>query len=64
MDGARRYHHRVAIVYQMFFLAIENEFGFTFLDAEELVDFSMDFVADLLAGLQTHHYQLGVFSGE
>jgi hypothetical protein len=49
---------------QALFLLVKNEFGLTLLDAEELVDFRMHFVANFFARLQAHHPELGVLSRE
>src|SRR5690242_5010167 len=48
----------------MFLLLVEDELGLALLDAEELIDARVHFLADLLARLQAHDHQLGVLAGE
>jgi hypothetical protein len=43
---------------------IDDEFCFSAFDAEKLIDFRMNFVANFLAWLQAHYNQLAVGSGE
>jgi hypothetical protein len=48
----------------VFFLLVEDEFGFALLDAKELVDVRVLFVTDLFARPQAHHHKLGVLASE
>jgi len=52
MVGACRNHDRISVVCRVFRLLVKNKFGIPLLDAEELVNFRMDFVADLFADPQ------------
>jgi len=49
--GPGGHDHRIPIFCSMLLFAIEYEGRFTLLDAEELVDFRVDLIANLFAGL-------------
>jgi hypothetical protein len=51
-------------VHQVFFLLVKDEFGLPLLDAEELINLRMHFIANLFAWLQAHRDKLGVLSRE
>jgi hypothetical protein len=51
-------------MHQVFFLLVKDEFGLPLLDAEELINLRMHFIANLFAWLQAHHDKLGVLSRE
>jgi hypothetical protein len=62
--GPRWDYHPVAVVYQVLFFLVKYESGFAPLDAKELIDVGVNFVADLLARLKAHHDELRVLGGE
>jgi hypothetical protein len=62
--GLCRNHDRISVVHRAFHLLVKNELGLSQLDAEELIDIRMHFVANLFAGPQVHHDKLGVLSRE
>jgi hypothetical protein len=64
MVRAGRNHHGIAVSRRALPLLVEDELGLSLLDAEELVDVLVHFIADFFPRLQAHHYKLDVLSGE
>ena len=64
MICACRYDNAITFPDNVFFCTVENEPGFPLFDPEELVHLAMYLVADLLAFLQAHQDELGVFAGK
>jgi hypothetical protein len=64
VEGSCRDDNRISGMDPMFFIRIEHEPGRALLDAEELIDVWMDFIADFFAWLKAHHDQLAMFTGE
>jgi hypothetical protein len=48
----------------MLHLFLKDESGFTLLDAEELVDVRVHFIADFFFRLQAHYHELQMLTGE
>jgi hypothetical protein len=57
-------NHRVTIFDLVPFLAFKDKGSLALFDPEELVNFSMYFVANLFSRLQAHYYELGILPGE
>ncbi len=64
MVGARWNHDGIAFPCRVFIFFIENEFGLSPLNAEELVNFGMHLIADRFSRLQAHQDKLGVRGSE
>jgi hypothetical protein len=64
MVRAGRNHHGISVSRRALLLLVEDEFGLSLLDAEELVDVRVHLIADFFPGFQAHHYNLDVLSGE
>jgi hypothetical protein len=61
---ACRNHDRISVSHLALLLLVEDEFGVSLFDPEELVDVRVHLVADFLPRPQTHQHKLGVLSGE
>jgi hypothetical protein len=63
VPGSRRHHDCTSIAYQVLLRFVKNEFRLALLDAKELVDLRVHFVADLFARGEAHQDELGVRTG-
>jgi hypothetical protein len=64
MVGACRNHDRISVSRPALLRLVEDEFGLTLFDPEELVDVRVNLVSDIFPRSQAHHDKLGVLSGE
>ena len=61
LERISRYDGGLIRMHNMFLGAVEDEFGITRFNPEELIDVRVHFIADLLAGLQAHQHELTEF---
>jgi hypothetical protein len=63
MERPGRNHDGISVPSRALSLFVEDEFGLSLFDTEELVDVGMHLVANFFPRSQAHHHNLDVFSG-
>ena len=64
VEGSSRDNDRIAVMDDMLFFFIEDEFCLALLNPEKLVYIMVDLVPDFPSSLKAHYNQLGLLTGE
>jgi hypothetical protein len=62
--GSGGHDYRVVGAHRMFFRSVEDKFRIPLFDPEKLIDLLMHLIADFLARLKAHEYQLAILPGK